>query len=158
MPEFVYDIPRPRLTVDLLLFDRLPCETSQILLVRRGEEPFKNLWCVPGGIVREREDVHTAALRKAKEELGLEFTALHATGVVLTDVCNDPRGWNVSVVFGGVCHPAETLHKGDSESDVAWFQVSLLPTDFVPGWDRALKALIARECQRKSYYDPAFSA
>jgi len=45
---------------------------GKILLVRRGVEPGKGRWSIPGGAVELGEKVRDATIREAKEEVGLD--------------------------------------------------------------------------------------
>jgi 8-oxo-dGTP diphosphatase len=46
-------------------------ENGRLLLIKRGNEPGKGLWAVPGGKVRIGETLKAAAQREAVEETGL---------------------------------------------------------------------------------------
>lgn len=45
---------------------------GKVLLVNRKDAPAKNLWWLPGGRVIKGETMKMTALRKAKEEVGIE--------------------------------------------------------------------------------------
>lgn len=46
---------------------------GRLVLVRRGVEPGKDRWSIPGGAVDLGEKVREAALREAEEECGLDI-------------------------------------------------------------------------------------
>jgi 8-oxo-dGTP diphosphatase len=46
--------------------------SGKILLVKRGNEPAKGKWSIPGGLVELGETSMQAVMREAKEETGLE--------------------------------------------------------------------------------------
>ena len=47
-------------------------EKGKILLIKRGSEPNKGLWSIPGGPVRIGETLREALRREVREETGLE--------------------------------------------------------------------------------------
>lgn len=60
-------------------------ENDKILLVKRGRDPFKDYWDIPGGFVEEHETLEEAARRELKEETELEVTKLKYIGSVFED-------------------------------------------------------------------------
>ena len=83
----------PKLMVDVII----PSERG-VVLIRRGTEPFKGQWALPGGFVEVGETVEEAAYREAAEETGLAVEVARLVGVY-SDPERDPRGHNVSVAF-----------------------------------------------------------
>jgi len=45
---------------------------EKMILVKRGAEPGKGQWSIPGGLVELGESVRDAVVREAKEETGLD--------------------------------------------------------------------------------------
>lgn len=91
MKEHNYRNPVP--TVDSIIQ-----RDSQILLVRRKKEPFKNHLVLPGGFVNEGERVEDAAKREVKEETALDIELMDILGVY-SEPERDPRGHIMSTVF-----------------------------------------------------------
>jgi 8-oxo-dGTP diphosphatase len=52
-----------------------------ILLGKRGADPFRGFWALPGGYVERDESVEEAVAREVKEETGLEVTGVKLSGV-----------------------------------------------------------------------------
>lgn len=44
---------------------------GRVLLIRRGTEPMKGRWSIPGGLIELGEGLHEAARRETLEETGL---------------------------------------------------------------------------------------
>ena len=47
-------------------------QKGQVLLVRRGREPLKGHWSLPGGLIEVGESLHEGVVREVREETGLE--------------------------------------------------------------------------------------
>jgi 8-oxo-dGTP diphosphatase len=56
-------------------------ENRRVVLVRRGQQPLKGEWSVPGGMLELGETVREAAVREAQEETGLTVHPEELLGV-----------------------------------------------------------------------------
>ncbi len=74
---------------------------GSIVLIERGNDPFKGKLALPGGMVEIGETVETAARREAKEETGLAIELRGLIGVY-SDPKRDPRGHCVSIVWHAI--------------------------------------------------------
>jgi 8-oxo-dGTP diphosphatase len=54
---------------------------ERILLIRRGGEPLKGEWSIPGGLVELGEELAEGARRELKEETGLDVEPLEVLEV-----------------------------------------------------------------------------
>src|SRR4051812_9653786 len=73
-------------------------DDGSIVLIKRANEPFKNHWALPGGILDPDETIQQTAVREAKEETGLDVKITRLIGVY-SKPGRDPRGRSVSVLF-----------------------------------------------------------
>lgn len=55
---------------------------GKLLLVKRGNEPAKGKWSIPGGVVELGENLEEAVTRETKEETGLDVEAQRLVDVV----------------------------------------------------------------------------
>jgi 8-oxo-dGTP diphosphatase len=68
--KYIYDWPRPMVTVDAVVF-AVSGDTIRLLLIKRKNEPFKNKWAIPGGFIGIDEELGDAVARELVEETGL---------------------------------------------------------------------------------------
>ena len=109
-----YKNPIP--TVDVVLQ-----KGSEILLVKRKNEPFKDHLALPGGFVNEGENVENAAIREVSEETSLQIEPIDILGVY-SDPKRDPRRHILTVVFVGIILEGIPDPKDDS-SEIEWVQL-----------------------------------
>lgn len=119
--SFTYRFPRPAVTVDTVVFN----ENAEVLLIKRGHEPFMGQWALPGGHLEEGESLSQAAARELLEETGIVAKDLHQM-VAFGDPGRDPRGFYVSVGFWGTIDPdvCQLVKAGDDAAEARWFPVS----------------------------------
>jgi len=113
--------PRPIVGVGAVILDG-----DRVLLVRRGHEPSKGEWSVPGGAVEIGETVEAAIAREVLEETGLVVDAGPIVDVVdriRTDPDGRVRYHYVLVDF--LCRPAGgALCCGDDADEAVWAEVA----------------------------------
>lgn len=107
------------LTVDAII----PYE-DRILLIKRKNEPFKDRYALPGGIVEYGETVEDALLREVGEEVGVKGKIYKLTGVY-SDPTRDPRGHFVSICF--IVLPEGEPKAGSDAKSVEPFGLDALP-------------------------------
>ncbi len=96
---------------------------GKVLLVRRGTEPERGKWALPGGLVEPGEEVWRAAKREVNEETGVKVRLKRLVGVY--DLLErDGRGrlryHYVTVCFGG--EPlSRGVRRGKEVLEARWF-------------------------------------
>ena len=84
----------PSLTADIFIFD----DEFNFILIKRGNDPYKDCWALPGGFVEYGESVETAAIREAKEETSIDVDLVDLVNVY-SKPDRDPRGHTVTVAY-----------------------------------------------------------
>lgn len=83
----------PYLTTDVFIYNK-----EEFILIKRGNEPFKDWWALPGGFVEYNETVENAAIREAKEETNIDIKLEHLINVY-SDPKRDERGHTVTIAY-----------------------------------------------------------
>lgn len=91
--------PRVAVTVDLVVLT-LRDGALSVLLIERGEEPFRGALALPGGFVRPDETLDGAAARELAEETGMRDVPGHLEQLrSYGDPHRDPRMRVISVAY-----------------------------------------------------------
>jgi 8-oxo-dGTP diphosphatase len=123
---FSYKFPRPALTVDCVIFG-LDEGGLKVLLIKRGIEPFRGRWALPGGFVQTDETVDEAARRELREETGLQRVFLEQL-YTFGDLDRDPRERVVTIAYYALVNLHDhRLQAATDAENAAWFEVGDLP-------------------------------
>ena len=119
---------RPVVGVGAVVLDE-----DRVLLVRRGQEPQKGLWSIPGGGLELGETLEEGARREAREETGLDVRILRFLGTferILRDDAGEVEFHYILADY--LCEPAGgDLRAGDDADRAEWFrrdEIDDLPT------------------------------
>ena len=132
------DFPRPSVTVDIAAFGVLDAEL-RVLLIRRGEHPFKGAWALPGGFVRvgdghknQGEDLEASAARELEEETSLsrEDVYLEQLGA-FGKAGRDPRMRVITVAYYALIRPdlVPLVKAGGDAAHAEWISVDTIKPD-----------------------------
>ena len=97
------------------------------LVIRRGEEPQRGSWALPGGFLRPDEDLAAAAGRELAEETGLTGDEVHIEQLAsYGDPDRDPRMRVVTVAHLALAPELPTPRAGTDAADARWLPVAEL--------------------------------
>lgn len=122
--SYTYKYPRPAVTTDCVVFTQE--EEPKVLLIQRGNEPYKGCWAFPGGFMNMEETAEECAVRELKEETGLTVTRIQQIGAY-SKVDRDPRGRTISIAYLAIVDAPTAVSGMDDAAKAAWFPLSSLP-------------------------------
>ena len=115
-----------QLTVDAVVFTIQQTELK-VLLIKRKKPPFKGMYAIPGGFVRDSEETHDAVLRELSEETGVSDIFLHFFNTYAS-VGRDPRGRVVSMGYLALISSDKLHLEASTDAEEArWFRYDSLP-------------------------------
>jgi 8-oxo-dGTP diphosphatase len=111
------------LTVDLAILtvreDRL-----HVLVIKRANQPYRGQDALPGGFLREGEDLRAAAERELAEETGLDGRSLHLEQLRTYGAPDrDPRGRVVTVAYLAIAPNLPVPKAGSDARSARWAPV-----------------------------------
>lgn len=120
--KFCYDYPRPGVATDMVLFKVRQAEVH-ILMIERGEPPHRGKLALPGGFLRQDEDLDTCVLRELAEETGVTNVTPHHFANFSTPG-RDER-WVISAAYFALLpHDAEPrIEPGSDAATAGWYSL-----------------------------------
>lgn len=121
---YTYKYPRPAVTADCIVITKEA--EPKVLLIQRGDEPYKGCWAFPGGFMEIDETTEQCAIRELEEETGLKVDEVHQIGA-FSKVDRDPRGRTVTVAYLAFVDAPVEVKGQDDAANAEWFLLSALP-------------------------------
>lgn len=115
-------------------------QDDAVLLIRRGNEPRRGEWSIPGGAVELGEPLREAAMREFREECGGEIRLREIVDAV--DIITRDQDGRVIFHYVVVDFWAEwqtgTLSPASDVTDARWVRLHDLDAYSLPPWTRGV--------------------
>ena len=121
---YAYRWPRASVTADAVLFAEKEGQ-MYVLLIQRGNEPYKGYWAFPGGFLNMDETVARCAERELEEETGIVLTGMQLVGIY-SDVERDPRGRVITAAYAAMTTMPDAT-AADDDAAAQWWPLNELP-------------------------------
>ena len=163
---------RPSVTADIVVLTLDSSDELSILLIKRGEYPFKGCWAIPGGFLQAgKESIDEAAARELKTETNIDNVYLKQL-YTFGNPGRDPRTTVISVAYTALV-PKHMLDikAGDDAQDARLFKIkydvngivftndglTITQSDLAFDHNEIIRMAITRLRNRIDYEDDAFS-
>jgi 8-oxo-dGTP diphosphatase len=121
---YAYQYPRASVTADAVLFAEKDGQ-MYVLLIQRGNDPYKGYWAFPGGFLNMDETVARCAERELEEETGIVLIGMQLVGIY-SDVERDPRGRVITAAYTAMTTMPEATAADDAAA-AKWWPLNELP-------------------------------
>ena len=121
---YTYKYPRPAVTADCVVITKEA--EPKVLLIQRGDQPFKGGWAFPGGFMNMDETTEQCAVRELEEETGLRLSKIEQIGAY-SKVDRDPRGRTITVAYLAIIDMPIAVTGQDDAAKAKWWPLSDLP-------------------------------
>lgn len=163
---------RPSVTADIVVLTLDSSDELSILLIKRGEYPFKGCWAIPGGFLQAgKESIDEAAARELESETNIDNVYLKQL-YTFGNPGRDPRTTVISVAYTALV-PKHMLDikAGDDAQDARLFKIkydvngivftndglTITESDLAFDHNEIIRMAITRLRNRIDYEDDAFS-
>jgi len=98
----------------------------KVLLIQRGNHPFKGAWAFPGGFMNMDETTEECAIRELEEETCIRVDNVVQVGAY-SALDRDPRGRTVTVAYLARIDAPIKVKGSDDAASAQWFPIDELP-------------------------------
>lgn len=147
--KYHYKYPHPSVTTDCVIFG-FDGTRLNVLLIERGNDPYKGCWAFPGGFLNMDESALEGAKRELYEETGLRDAYIHQFHA-FSAPDRDPRERVISIAYFALVRLTD-VKAGDDAAKAQWFPLDEMPPlafDHDKMLREALKAL-----RRMIHFEP----
>ena len=147
--KYHYKYPHPSVTTDCVIFG-FDGTRLNVLLIERGNDPYKGCWAFPGGFLNMDESALEGAKRELYEETGLRDAYIHQFHA-FSAPDRDPRERVISIAYFALVRLTD-VKAGDDAAMAQWFPLDEIPPlafDHDKMLREALKAL-----RRMIHFEP----
>lgn len=147
--KYHYKYPHPSVTTDCVIFG-FDGTRLNVLLIERGNDPYKGCWAFPGGFLNMDESALEGAKRELYEETGLRDAYIHQFHA-FSAPDRDPRERVISIAYFALVRLTD-VKAGDDAAKAQWFPLDEIPPlafDHDKMLREALKAL-----RRMIHFEP----
>ena len=123
--SYTYKYPRPAVTADVIAITKE--EEPKVLLIQRGNEPYKGCWAFPGGFMEMDETTEECAIRELEEETSLKLDSMVQVGAY-SKVDRDPRGRTITIAYLAIVDEPLSVIAQDDATMAEWVPINTLPS------------------------------